>query len=96
MRYLGELERIAEQNYISRRGRHRESVGERNLSGLIDDKIVEGAIELIPRKEPGSAGDKLNAIPRLDNGCDLRFTLYEISLIHRVGIIGRLLQATEA
>ena len=94
MRYLGELERIAEQKYISCRGPHRESVGERNLSGLIDDKIVEGAIELIPRKEPGSAGDELNVI-RLDNGCDLGFALYEISLVYRVGIIGRLLQSTE-
>ena len=41
LRDLRELQRIAEQHDVARRGSHRERVGERHLPGLVDDQRVD-------------------------------------------------------
>jgi hypothetical protein len=41
------LKRIAEENEIFCCGPHRESIRERDLSGLIDDQVIEATVELL-------------------------------------------------
>ena len=58
LRDLGELQRVAEQDERARRGAHRERVGERDLSGLVDEEVVERLVELLAGEQPGGAGDQ--------------------------------------
>ena len=37
----------------------RERVGERDLSRLVDEEVVERAVELLAREEPGGAGEEV-------------------------------------
>ena len=52
LRDLRELQRIAEQHDVARRGSHRERVGERHLPGLVDHKRVDRAVESFVREQP--------------------------------------------
>ena len=37
---------------------HRERVGERDLAGLVDEEVVEVAVHVLAREEPGGAGEQ--------------------------------------
>ena len=92
-----ELERISEQAQISGRSCHGESVGERDLSRLIDHEIVKRAIELMTREEPRGAGYKLSPIACVENPGHLWLTRDELAFVDRLRIVsGRFLQAAEA
>ena len=76
LRDLGELERVAEQDHVARRGRQREGVGERDLAGLVDHEVVDGA-RACPRgttatrcrpsgRRPSAVGNAPRAVGRLD------------------------------
>ena len=58
MRPLGdlrELVRVAEQDHVASRRRHRERVRERDLACLVDEQVVERAATISSREEPGGA-----------------------------------------
>ncbi len=50
LRDLRELHRVAEQHERARRRAHRERVRERDLAGLVDEEVVERAVELAPAR----------------------------------------------
>ena len=52
LRHLGELQRVAEQDDVARRRPDRERVRERHLARLVDEEVVDGAVELGPREQP--------------------------------------------
>ena len=52
---LRELLRVADEHEVARGGAHRERVGERDLAGLVDEQVVEHAVEVSMRVEPGGA-----------------------------------------
>ena len=57
----GQLERVAEQDQVPRRGSGRERVGERELARFVDHEVVERVIELLGRVQPRRAGDEVVA-----------------------------------
>src|SRR5262245_14666244 len=73
LRYLRKLKRIAEENQIPRCGPHRESIRERDLSGFVDDEVIDATIELMAREEPSRAGEKLSPLRFLDEMGKLLF-----------------------
>src|SRR5207244_4066884 len=64
LRDLAELKRIAEQHEIAGRNSDRERVRERDLTGLVDEQVVQGPIHFLPGEEPRSAGDELHVCRR--------------------------------
>ena len=50
---LRELLRVAEEHEVASGRAHGERVGERELARFVDEQIVERAVELRARKEPG-------------------------------------------
>ncbi len=47
--HLRELLRVADEHDVARRGRHRERVGERDLTRLVDEEVVELRVEVLVR-----------------------------------------------
>ena len=62
---LGELEGIAEEDQVAGGRAHRERVGEGDLAGLVDHEVVERAVQLRAREEPGRAGEELDVGARV-------------------------------
>ena len=57
--HLVELLRVADEHEVPRGRAHRERVGERDLPGLVDEEVVERAVVLGAREEPGGAGGEV-------------------------------------
>ena len=57
--HLVELLRVADEHEVPRGRAHRERVGERDLAGLVDEEVVERAVVLGAREEPGGAGGEV-------------------------------------
>ena len=67
---LRELGWVAEQHHIFGAGRNRERVGERDLSGLVDEQIVELTGQLLAREQPArSAGELIIVAVRTLRSC---------------------------
>jgi hypothetical protein len=49
---LRELLRITEQNHVARARAHRERVRQRDLTGLVDEQVVERAVHLLAAEQP--------------------------------------------
>ena len=62
--HLRELRRIAEQYDVASAERERQRIGERDLSRLIDEEIVELPLEFFAREEPCRAAGELVAFVR--------------------------------
>ena len=58
LRHLGELDRVAEQDDVPRRSSHRQRVRERDLPRLVDEQVVDGAVQLGPCEQPRRAGEQ--------------------------------------
>src|SRR4051812_19065709 len=58
LRHLRELKGIAEEDEISSAGAYGKRVGQRHLTCLVDDEVVERAIEFCPCEQPGGASDE--------------------------------------
>ncbi len=54
--HLRELLGVAEQDDVPGGGAERERVGERDLARLVDEEVVEGAVDLVASEVPGGAG----------------------------------------
>ena len=57
---LGELLRVADEHEVAGRPGDGQDVGERELSGLVDDEVVEAAGEVGPGEEPRRSGDDVD------------------------------------
>ena len=58
---LGELHLIADQHDVLRADTHRDHVGEADLPGFVDEKVVERLIELGSREQPRRSRNELMA-----------------------------------
>ena len=64
MRRLGDLRellRVAEQDDVAGGGAQRERVGEGDLARLVDEQVVERAVDLLAAEVPGGAGGQVDA-----------------------------------
>ena len=59
---LGELHLVADQDQVPGREADGDRVGERDLAGLVDEEVVELAIQLRPAEDPGRAADQHAAL----------------------------------
>ena len=96
LRDLGELERIAEENQVAGGGAHRERVRQGDLAGLVQDEIVQRAVELLAGEEPGRAGEELDVGAGGLEGRVVLVGLDELALVLGLRIVGGLLEAPEA
>ena len=87
LRDLGELEGIAQEDHVPRGCAHGERVSERDLSGLVDDEVIELPIQLGPREEPGRAGEELDLRAGADNFRDVRLARDEPPAIFGLGVV---------
>lgn len=58
---LGELHRIADQHDVARARAGSDEVGQRHLSGLVDEQIVELLVVLVAGEQPRRAADQRQA-----------------------------------
>ena len=56
---LRELLGVAEQDQVARARAHRERVGERDLAGLVDEEVVERAVQLLAAEQPRRPGHEV-------------------------------------
>ena len=96
LRDLGELERIAEENQVAGGGAHRERVRQGDLAGLVQDEIVQRAVELLAGEEPGGAGEELDVGAGGLEGRVVVVGLDELAVVLGLGIAGGLLEPLEA
>ena len=94
---LRELKRIAQEDQVAGRRAHRQRVGERDLAGLVDDEVVERAVQVWPREEPGRSGEELDVAARTRERRVVRVALDELAVVLGLGVPGRrLLEPLEA
>ena len=56
---LRKLHLVANQDDVPRTNTHRDGVGKRDLSRLIDEQVIELPIEFPSREEPSGPGDQI-------------------------------------
>ena len=97
LRDLRELEGIAQQDHVAGGRAHRQCVRERDLAGLVDHQVVQLAVQILMREEPGGSGEELDVGPGIREGRILGVALDELAVVLGFQITGRrLLEPLEA
>ena len=95
LRNLRELQRVAEQHDVARRGPHRERVGERHLPGFVDHQRVDRAVERGVREEPCGSGEELDVRGSIRERRVVASLLDKVAFVLRLLALARLLQTAE-
>ena len=96
LRDLGELERIAQEDEVAGARPHRERIRQGDLPRLVDDEIVQRAVEPLAGEEPGGPREELDVAAGLFEGRVVVVVPDELALELGVRVPGGLLETFEA